>query len=180
MFPIQVFVTWFSIKPRDLSALVGDSLSMATVVFLASLKPTATDVEGSGVRWGKVVDSPVYEQCVHAHGVCSWGTDLCGRSSLPPLVSSDKWQPSSYGQGYQSCVCVCVCVCHQSECWPLLEMLLSTAIIIVHAYIWFNLRTLRFRGLLQYISRQKQYGVSTCAFVRNALFCLTLSCVFEP
>jgi hypothetical protein len=43
-------VTWFLIKHRDLSALVGDSLSIVTVLFLASLKPTATDDDGSGVR----------------------------------------------------------------------------------------------------------------------------------
>ena len=43
-------MTWFLIKHRYLSALVGDSLSMMTVVFLASLKPTATDDDGSGVR----------------------------------------------------------------------------------------------------------------------------------
>jgi len=65
-------VTSFLIKRRDLSALVGDSLSMETVVFLASLKPTATNDDGSGVsRRGKVVDSPVNEQCVHAQCVCS-------------------------------------------------------------------------------------------------------------
>jgi hypothetical protein len=37
-FLIQVFVAWFLIKRRDLSALVGDSLSLATVLFYSVAK----------------------------------------------------------------------------------------------------------------------------------------------
>jgi hypothetical protein len=37
-FPIQVFVAWFLIKHRDLSALVGDSLSIGTALYYSITK----------------------------------------------------------------------------------------------------------------------------------------------
>jgi hypothetical protein len=37
-FPIQVFVAWFLIKHREMSALVGDSLSIATALYYSVTK----------------------------------------------------------------------------------------------------------------------------------------------